>query len=588
MTKFKIFIKKFWLELIFFPIALAFSAWLMWHTFGYKDGSLMVSSKVWGDFASHIPMIRSFSQGDNFPPEFPLFPGEKIRYHFLFYAFVGVLERIGLPIDWALNLPSGFSFFLLLTSIYLLAKYLFKERSIAILAVIFFLFNGSLSFWEFLKKHPLDLSIIPAILEVKVFPAFFPYNRSSLIAGGFWNLNVFTNQRHLSLALALVLFSFLFVIKKAKEKTLTFRHCLIIGVLLGLLPFLNGAVFIMAVGVFGTYYLLSLRSYSTLQEYPALGGDELKQGRHPPSGIQRIPRLERSEGRGGCHFFKLSSLLLTMLVIALPQILYIRSGGTQSSIAFSPGYIIFDQLTLLFFLKFWFLNLGLGMFFIPLGFIIANREAKIVFLSFLSLFLIGNLFKFTPDLTANHKFFNLWIIVANMFIAYFLIHLCKKNIIWRFIVPFFVFFLIFSGLIDFLAIKNDFPYIIDDAPKNPDVRWIKENTLPRAVFLNSSYFYHPANLAGRKIFYGWPYYAWSAGYQTEERKMILRQIFEEKNPKRVCQLLKENKIDYVALEKKPSIEEIQVDQTFWRKNFVAVYQNEENGFIIYQVSISCP
>src|SRR5574340_918749 len=91
--------------------AFCFSVWLMFHTFSYQSGSMLIAIKAWSDFASHIPLIRSFSLGNNFPPEYPIFPGEPIRYHFLFYLLVGLLEKAGLRIDWALNLPSALSFF---------------------------------------------------------------------------------------------------------------------------------------------------------------------------------------------------------------------------------------------------------------------------------------------------------------------------------------------------------------------------------------------------------------------------------------------------------------------------------------------
>ncbi|TSC86331.1 MAG: hypothetical protein G01um10147_943 [Microgenomates group bacterium Gr01-1014_7] len=80
---------------------------------------MLIATKAWSDFASHIPLIRSFSLGDNFLPEYPLFPGEPIRYHFLFYAVVGYLEKLGLRIDYAFNILSALSFAFLIISIYL-------------------------------------------------------------------------------------------------------------------------------------------------------------------------------------------------------------------------------------------------------------------------------------------------------------------------------------------------------------------------------------------------------------------------------------------------------------------------------------
>ena len=121
----------------------------MWRTFQYHNHTFYISAKVWSDFAAHLPLIRSFSWGQNWPPEYPLFPGEPIRYHFLFYFLVGQLEKLGLPLDWALNLPSALGFGGLLTIIYLFSKFIFQSSLTGFLAVILFLFNSSLSFLEF-------------------------------------------------------------------------------------------------------------------------------------------------------------------------------------------------------------------------------------------------------------------------------------------------------------------------------------------------------------------------------------------------------------------------------------------------------
>ena len=117
-----------------FPILLffllLFSFFLMVRTFSYdaKTNSMLIATKAWSDFGSHIPLIRSFSMGDNYSrlfngqaPEYPLFPGEPIRYHFLFYALVGLLEKTGIRIDWALNIPSALGFFFLMVMIWVLA-----------------------------------------------------------------------------------------------------------------------------------------------------------------------------------------------------------------------------------------------------------------------------------------------------------------------------------------------------------------------------------------------------------------------------------------------------------------------------------
>lgn len=546
MKKFKKIWSKYWPEFFFILSALAFSFWLMWHTFSYSQGTIHIALKAWSDFAAHIPLIRSFSWGQNWPPQYPLFPGPFIHYHFLFYALVGLLEKVGLPLDWALNLPSTLSFFGLLLIIFILAKTLFKSRFVGFLSVLFFLFNGSLSYLEFFKSHPFSLKTPLEIFQNKVFPSFGPYDGK--IISAFWNLNIYTNQRHLALAFALILLAVFLLVKPilAKQK-ITSQRTILLGLLLGAMPFLHSAVFAMSVVVF-TGFLILLKDYRK----------------------------------------NLLILLAITLSLGLPQIFLVQTGGGISSFQFNPGFLIAHDLTFINFIKYWLLNLGLFVFFIPIGFAKATSLVKKIFLSFLPLFFIGNLFQFSPEIAGNHKFFNLFLIIGNILVAGAIFLIWQKKILGKILSLIIIFSLTFSGIIDFFPIKNDSYMMIKDAPQNPDVLWIKENTSPKSIFLNLSYLYHPASLAGRKIFLGWPYFAWSAGYDTGQRNKIMRDIYENDDKKEICMLLVNNQINYFTVEDtKGDVNLPVVNLELFQLNFQPVYKSEQNEFQIYEVKSNC-
>ena len=44
---------------------------------------------VYGDYAPHTAMMRSFSRGNNFPTEYPHFGGQDVKYHFMFQFLTG-------------------------------------------------------------------------------------------------------------------------------------------------------------------------------------------------------------------------------------------------------------------------------------------------------------------------------------------------------------------------------------------------------------------------------------------------------------------------------------------------------------------
>lgn len=540
------FIKKYFIEIIISVSSLSFSFWLMFSTFSYKNGSMLIATKAWSDFASHIPLIRSFSLGSNFPPQYPIFPGEPIRYHYLFYLLVGTLEKIGLRIDWALNLPSALSFLALMLIIYFLGKELFKNKAVGILSLVFFILNGSLSFIEFFKLHPLSTKTVNDIITNRVFPSFGPYDGK--IVSAFWNLNIYTNQRHLALGLTILfLIVFFIVSSERKKKNLPLCLILLFGIFVGILPLLHSSVFLMTLVVLGT--LLTL----------------LK--------------------------FQRKSLFLILLIgflISFPRIIFLKETATYLP-HLQIGYLISNQLSIFSFLQYWFMNLGLSVILIPIGFLFADKLQKKIFLAFLSLFAIANLFQFSIEMAGNHKFFNAFLIIGNMYSAFLLVKLWGKFKLLRPIAIITIFFLIFSGIIDFFSIKQDSFMTVSDYPKNTDIQWIIKNTPRNSIFLNTSYLYDQASIAGRKIFLGWPYFSWSLGYDTNLRSSLMKQMLGSQDKKTLCIMLKYNKINYIEINgnnlNDPNLPKVSPMLQF---NLVPIYNNFQTNYKIYSVLEICP
>jgi hypothetical protein len=533
-------------ELIVIFLGIFFGVFLMFSTFSEKGDTLFIAGKAWSDFASHIPLIRSFSLGDNMPPQYPLFPGEPIKYHFLFYFLVGTLEKIGFPISWALNIPSALGFALLVFVIYYFAKELFKSRAVGLISVIFFLFNSSLSFIYFFKNNPLSENSIKQIINLSSFQSFAPYGDGIITA--FWNLNIFTNQRHFALSLALSMILIILIIRPIiGRKKFSNLHFLILGILFGLSFFLHTAVFLMTAIVLGILLIL---------------------------------------------FKELRNSILIVLAsgafIALPQYLYL-SGSEGFSPKFVLGYLISHQLNVKTFIEFWVYNLGLSSILIILGLILSNRNQQKIFLAFFFLFIVGNIMQFSPEIAANHKFFNYFIIFGNMFTAFFLVFLWKKVSIIKIFLPVIFIFMILGGVIDFFPIYNDSKLQLEDYKKNMNSSWIESSTPKDAIFLNTILLYNPASLAGRKIYLGWPYFAWSQGYDTDKRAHTLRQILGSENKNEACNLLLEEKIDFIEIKEfNPPDPNVPPVSSLYEKEFIKTYSNPNTNYTIYNVHTNCP
>lgn len=542
--KIKNFLIKYFTEIIIILSGLFFSTYIMTSTFSSDSKNLYISTKAWSDFSSHIPLIRSFSLGLNFPVEYPLFPGEPINYHFLFYATVGLLEKIGIPIGIALNLPSILGLTLLIIIIYLFAKLIFRSKTVGILSVIFFLFNSSLSFIYFFQKYPLSTKSFSQIISNSDFLSFAPYGDGLISA--FWNLNIYTNQRHLGLSFGLSLLLIYFLIKPVFEnRKENLKLAVILGLILGSSFFLHLAVFFMSAIVIFVFAIF----FSKIRKSSII-------------------------------------LLFSAAVIALPQYLYISSNQGYSPIL-NFGYLVANNLTFATFTQFWIFNLGISIILMIVGFIFANKNQRKILIAFFSLFLIGNIVQFSVEIAANHKFFNYFLLVGNMFSAYALLLMWnKKNVLKPVVIVLFL-LMIFGGIIDFFPIHNDTKAAIPDYKINPTSKWILNYTKPDSVILNTTFIYNPASLAGRKIFIGWPYFAWSQGYDTNARGEVFKNILGSNNKNTACLLLLENDIDYIEInnqsEEDPNIPPI---SSIYREDFQYSY-SDSSGLKIYDVQKNC-
>lgn len=536
----------------------------MFLTFSYdtENNYIHTTAKVWADFSCHIPLIRSFSVGGNFDrflhgkaPEHPLYSGETIKYHFLFFMFVGLLERLGLRIDWALNIPSIFGFFLLSSMVFIMPTRIFKSIWVGVLSLTFFLLNGSFAFIDFFFKNPISGNTLSTVIHNNNFWGLAPWGPGD-ISSVLWSLNIFTNQRHLAGALGLIL---LFIFSSFCLEKASWKKQRIYGVLwglaLGIFPFLHQPGFLMF-GIVIVWYWLT------------------------------IPSLRKS-------------LTITGIVggvIVLPQVLGINHGSTL--INWHPGYIIRPPLTFQNIVFFWWQNLGLHSALIPFGFLIVPARIKKYFFPLFIVFVTASLVTFSPDPATNHKFFNFSLILGNMLSAYVLalfiraVFQSNKVFIRIFGVLFFgatMFLLTFSGVIDLFAVLNDDISYFPDIKAHPVTSWVVKNTKTNDYILNSSYF-TPVTYAGRSIFIGYLYATWSAGYDNATRERDQKIMLESVSVNEQCELLNKYNLDYVILEYPPQERsEFIPNYAYFASHDNAVFTSSFNriDYTVYSVKSYC-
>lgn len=520
-----------------------FAVWLMTHTFQWRDDQMILASKVWSDFGAHIPLIRSFSMGSNLQPvEYPTFPGEPIRYHYLFYLLVGGLEKWGLPINWALNLPSALGFGGMLLIIYKYGRWLFKSGLAGIMAVILTLFNGTLGFYYFFQKNPIGFNSFKDILTAKHFASFGPWDGQ--LVSAFWNLNIFTNQRHFGLSLALVLFSIYRLHRYLEEKKQPLVSLWPLVPSLVILPFLHQAGFVMLL-ICGVGLLL----------------------------VKPLP-IKRSLKAGAI-----------LLLAAVPGLLKAFWWSNNGAVSFEPGFLA-NPKTLIDWLRYWLFNLGVYLPLLPVMLISLKAPVKRLILAAMPLFIVANLFQLSPDMINNHKLINLFLIMMAIAAGGLLVKLWRQ----RFIAPVAALLftgLTFSGVIDFFPIVNDSYYYINDIERDQTAKWIFEETPGEAVFLTTTYLYNPASLAGRKTFLDYGYFNWSMGYNDGQRRQWLTQLFSSQPREQVCRVLRENKIDYIYFGRgQGELGTVKPYESTIYRSFSASYSSLE-GEAIFSVQENC-
>ena len=516
-------------------VFLLFSWWLMDKSFGYNSSThqMRIARHQVGDFGLHLSLIRSFSWGNNFPPESPFFPGRPLPYHYYFDLAVGLLERLGIRIDIALNGISVVAFSILLLLIYKLPQIIFKKsRFIGLLSVLLFIFHSNLTFIDFFKDKPFSLSLLKDLWYLPDYLHKGPFDGSLISI--FFTLNVYLNQRHLIAALTIGLAIFYFLLPALmKGKQVSTKMLILLGALVGLSSRIHTLIFFSNIVIFTVLFIAFKR------------------------------------WRWILPFFLPVVLFSWSHMISI----FMQNTNIISHSFFNPGFLSERPFTVIRFISYWILNLGGALIIIPFGVFLAKPKQRVIFLSFFVLFIVANTFQLSFRIDHNHSLLNYFFIIANFYIAYFLLQLWQSHILGKVGTIVLFFFLTISGFIDLMAVKNDFRYPMKDAPTNAFMQWIKDNTERNAIFLSRQEILDPITLSGRRNYFGAIYYLSVMGYDFSERERLTKTFFETED-KNVLMKMKREGIDFIVIPIKQIVDfPYRVNKSFFDQNLQTVYKD---------------
>jgi len=538
--------------------------YLMASVFYVKDGLLYAGATVFSDFAPHTAMIRSFSHGRNYPTEYPMFSGQGIRYHFLFLFLTGNAEFLGLRIDHAFNLLGTLGLVAFCLLLGTLAVLLVRRRSVFLLAPMLLFLRSSLAFLTHLvavwnETRGDFVGLLVGLVFNRNYIGDTPYEN-----WGLWAVNVYSNQRHLLWGFAALVLSLFLLLPlwRRPQPTLRsraawipddFRPAVAVGILLAALPYFHGSVLVAAFLVLG---FLALVSAGRLAFVVAL-----------------VPAA-------------LSTLVQTAVF----------SGGAEN--AASPRILlgfVADDKSLLGILAYCAFAFGVAFLLLPFLPFLYPRRYALLWLAFLLPGLFAFTVSLTPDVVVNHKFILMTFGLENILIAGFLARLAKPGPVegrfskglFRGLAVVLAVFLTATGFVDTMTFFTANRVTAKMDLNSGFAAWIEENASPDAVFLTPRYHYKAFFLAGRRSFLGWPYYAWSAGYDTYERMDRVTWLYSGAGGDKAAfrAFCAENGIVYAVVDDDArSYEGYRLDEVFFEANLerAAAFPDEGN-LVVYRV-----
>lgn len=546
-------------EAVFFTALLMFLTWIMFYTFHMKGGVLYSGFTVYGDYAPHTAMMRSFSMGNNFPTQYPHYGGSDVKYHFMFQFLTGNLEYLGIRLDFAYNLVSVLSLLGLLMVLYGLAVRITGKCAAGIWAMVLFFFRSGFAFFRFAAEHIQAGDLGEALRENTSFIGY-TVNEN----WGLWNFNVYLNQRHLAFGLLIMgvaLWIYLDWLEAGdghpekgllwmKERLFTREawmcrdagRALCVGIVIGLCAFWNGAAVIGG--------LLILMGFTLF-----------------------------SDGKLDYALTALAAVVLS----GLQSSFFIKESAM--SFSFYWGFLAEDKSVIG---VLWYLLQMSGIFFFGLAVVAVflKRRERSILAGLLLPVVFAFCISLTPDINVNHKYIMIAYAFLTIFWAGALIRIWKKGWAGKAAAAILAVCLTVTGIYDFYVILqgNDERHRVAVRMDSNLTKWLTKNLDSDDLVLTPEYSMNEVTMSGVMMYCGWPYYAWSAGYDTNYRAAVAVDIYTASDGETVKTLVEQEGITYIVYEENMTFEEQSCREDVIAEVYPLVYTSDDERIRIYEVT----
>ena len=538
-----------------FAIFFACAAWtvhFLHQAWTYRaDGLYAGYVNIWGDWAAHLSFAGSFAYGHNFPPQFPIDPGNHLGYPFMMDFLAANLVPLGASLPSSLVLTSGLLGLAFPAVMYLAAMRFAGGRAAAAIAVAAFLLSGGLGFIYLIGD--IDKLGVGVLLHL---PREYTLNRDLNYQWLNPVLAYLVPQRTTLFGFSLALIVLLLVWIAVREG-LGWKAYLFAGVVAGLTPSFHVHAYGTIVALAGFWALFNRR-----REWLA---------------------------------FFVPAIVLGVPVLAWlwPPASTCLARSSNLPLCLQPGWMAFNDFkrdgfawVVPDFAWFWIKNTSV---LIPL--VISaqalNRWIPTRFGTWFApmwlWFAVPSIFILAPWEWDNTKFFIFFALFGSIMAGAFLAALYRRGPEAALIATALLVVLLLSGTLD-LVRASDYSvssYQFVDARGLQVANWVRANTPPDAVFAVADDHNSPIpTLSGRRILVGYPGWLFTYGLEDFNQKVTDDKLILAGDPSAPA-LIRKYGITYVLIGPQELDPSIGGNAAYWAQHGTLVYDNGE--YRVYRV-----
>lgn len=510
------------------PLTLIGLYLLYTHSLRPVAGALRTGQATYGDFPLHLSIITSLP-GRTLPLDYSILPGVRLGYPFLANTLSGSFLVLGLPLRFAVILPSGLMMALVFSGFLLLALRVCKRPAAAVLATLLVFVNGGLGFLYAVDmagqplgsagSNQLQLGTwLDRLSNILTGWYQTPANHAEFSTYNLRWSNILVDmllpQRTFLAGWAVLLPCLYLLLDQMKEEAWDLRQTLLLGLLAGGLPLIHTHSFL-ALGLLSAGFLAhALVKKTAIKPWLLFGG--------------------------------------VAVLLALPQLLaftFSQSGG-EGFLRFQFNWVNNPRGRGLLDPYLWFYIKNIGLPFLLLLFALFEKEAwhRRLFAGAFVIFLAAEFILFQPNEYDNNKLFYVWWAVCAMPVADYILALWARitGLRARFVMAALALVLMFATGSLAIAREAVSDYQMFSAEDVRLARFIQDETPADSRFMTGTQHNNPVfALAGREVVCGPDLWLYFHGFDTRERQQDMASFY--KNPEYNLDTLKKYGVSHVLV-----------------------------------------